>query len=308
MPSRNRVLTSDSGLNYARASYQMQFGKVRAGVAYSQLRYTLGREFEPLQAHGTVDIASIFASYPLLRSRNTSVYAQLAFDAKTFQDKVDVIPAVTDKKVHVVMASLYGDHRDNFGGGGVSSFSLTEAIGELNIQTPLVRAFDAETARSNGHYSKLSLNAARLQNLSPSWSLYAAFYGQLASKNLDISEKMELGGMNGVRAYPEGEAYGDEGYVLNLEARLQLPKPTPRMAGQWQLIGFVDTGSVSANKTPWADGQNRRNLSAIGLGINWSDPNNFMLRAYYAQKLGSGTATSAPDASGRFWIQVVKYF
>ena len=34
-----RVLTSGSGLNYARASYQMQFGKATAGVAYSWLGY-----------------------------------------------------------------------------------------------------------------------------------------------------------------------------------------------------------------------------------------------------------------------------
>ena len=39
-----------------------------------------------------------------------------------------------------------------------------------------------------------------------------------------------------------------------------------------------------------------------------SDPGNFMLRAYYARKLGSEMAISAPDKSGRFWIQGVKYF
>ncbi len=33
-----------------------------------------------------------------------------------------------------------------------------------------------------------------------------------------------------------------------------------------------------------------------------------MVRAYYAFKLGDEAATSAPDASGRFWLQAVKYF
>ena len=63
-------------------------------------------------------------------------------------------------------------------------------------------------------------------------SLYAAINGQFASKNLDISEKMGLGGANGVRAYPEGEAYGDQGYVLNLEARCLLPSLSERVPGQ----------------------------------------------------------------------------
>jgi hemolysin activation/secretion protein len=75
-----------------------------------------------------------------------------------------------------------------------------------------------------------------------------------------------------------------------------------------QLIGFVDTGTVKLHKTPWTAGKNTRTLSGAGLGLNWSETNNFMVRTYYAFKLGNEEATSAPDKSGRFWIQVVKYF
>jgi hypothetical protein len=32
------------------------------------------------------------------------------------------------------------------------------------------------------------------------------------------------------------------------------------------------------------------------------------VRAYYAVKVGSEDALSAPDKSGRFWVQAVKYF
>ena len=65
----------------------------------------------------------------------------------------------------------------------------------------------------------------RLQGVTDTLSLYAAFNGQVASKNLDNSEKMGLGGPAGVRAYPTGEAYGDQGYILNLEARAQPAAP-----------------------------------------------------------------------------------
>ena len=136
----------------------------------------------------------------------------------------------------------------------------------------------------------------------------AAIHGQLASKNLDVSEKMELGGMYAIRAYPEGEAYADEGYVITLEGRVLLPRFSGSWPGQMQLIGFVDTGRVTINKNPWVIGPNERTLSGAGVGINWSGTNNFMVRAYYAFKLGNESATSGPDASGRFWIQAVKYF
>jgi hemolysin activation/secretion protein len=303
-----RVLTSGSGLNYARASYQTRVGKATVGAAYSHLRYVLGEEFESLDASGTVKTASIYGSYPLIRSRNNNLFAGLAFEDRRFQDRVGSISSVADKKAQVLIASLYGDHRDNLGGGGVSSYSLALSAGELDLQTPAVRLQDAATAQSNGNYNKLGFSAMRLQRVTDSISLYAAINGQLASKNLDSSEKMELGGMYGVRAYPEGETFADQGYIVNLEARLQLPKFSEKMPGQMQLIGFVDSGTVTINKNPWAAGSNHRTLSGAGVGINWSESNNFMVRAYYARKLGNEVATSAPDRSGRFWIQLVKYF
>lgn len=303
-----RALTSDSGLDYARASYQLQIGRAKAGVAYASMRYRLGEEFESLQANGTAQIASVYGSVPLIRSRSNNLYAVINFDAKTFQDKVDSTSTRADKKARVVMASLTGDHRDGFGGGGLSTYALTWTSGQLDINSAAALANDAATVQSNGHYDKLGFNAMRLQSVTDTVSLYAAVSGQLASKNLDTSEKMGLGGANGVRAYPEGEAYADEGYVLNLEARALLPRLSERQSGQMQLIGFVDTGTVTLNKNPWTSGRNRRTLSGAGIGLNWADNNNFMVKAYYARKLGNATAMSAPDKTGRFWLQAVKYF
>src|SRR5205085_11147630 len=109
--------------------------------------------------------------------------------------------SVTDKNSRVLMASIYGDHRDSFGGGGLNSYGVTWHFGNLDIETPAALAADAATARTNGHFDKLTYSAMRLQRLGGPFSLYGAVNGQLASKNLDVSEKMELGGMNAVRAY-----------------------------------------------------------------------------------------------------------
>ncbi|MEO8021907.1 ShlB/FhaC/HecB family hemolysin secretion/activation protein [Polaromonas sp.] len=302
-----RAVTSGSGLNYGRASYQMQFGKATAGVAYSRLAYELGKEFAPLQANGTAEVASIYGSYPLIRSRGTNLNAGLSYDHRTFQDRIDVIPSVVDKKANVLTGSLYGNHQDSLGGGGVSAFSLGLSAGNLDIETPSALAADAASARTNGSYGKLAFSLSRLQRVTDTLSLFAGINGQLASKNLDASEKMVLGGMDGVRAYPQGEAFGDQGYLVNIEARLLLPKPE-RLPGQIHLIGFIDSGSVTINKSPWAAGNNHRNLGAYGLGLTWGEPGNFAIRTYYARKLGNEPANSAPDKSGRFWIQAIKYF
>ena len=302
-----RAVTSGSGLKYGRFFYQVPFGKAAVGVAYSRLDYALGKEFAPLGANGVATAMGVYGSYTLLRSRNANLYAGLSYDHKTFQDRVALFSSVTDRKINVLTGNLYGSQLDAVGGGGVNSFSLSLSAGTLDIQTPAARAADAVSAGSQGAYNKLAFTASRLQQVTDSVSLFAGISGQGASKNLDPSEKMSLGGMDGVRAYPQGESFGDQGYLVNLEARLLLPK-AESLPGRMHLIGFVDAGSVTFNKNPWAVGNNQRSLAAYGLGLTWSEPGNFLVRTYYARKLGDDAATSAPDRSGRFWIQGVKYF
>ena len=303
-----RVLTSGSGLTYGRGAYQMMFGRATAGVAYSRLEYELGEQYEDLGANGTAEIASIFGSIPLIRSRDTNLYAGLAYEHRTFEDRIDLISSVTDKQADVVIASLYGDHYDGFGGGGANAFYLGLSSGDLDIQTPAARAADAATARTQGSYTKLAFNASRLQRVTDLVSVYGAIGGQVASGNLDASEKMVLGGMDGVRAYPQGEGFGDEGLLATVEARLLLAGLSDNVPGQVHLLGFVDGGRITTDKDPWFVGDNERTLSSSGVGLTWDEPGNFAVRSYYAVKLGSEDAISAPDKSGRFWIQAIKYF
>jgi hemolysin activation/secretion protein len=298
-----RVLTSGSGLRYGRVAYQTLAGKGRVGMAYSDLAYELGQPFEAPNANGHARIATLFGSYPLIRSRNANLSAGLTLDSKLFQDHA----VATDKRVQVATASLTGDHRDAWGGSGLNSYSVAWSTGHLDIRTPDARALDAATAQSDGRYHKLSFAVSRLQQATQTLSFLASINGQMASKNLDASEKMALGGMYGVRAYPEGEAYADEGYLLTLEARQPLPMP-PHMLGQLQAVAFIDAGEVKLNHSPWAEGTRRRHLSGAGVGLYWTRANSFSVKAFYARKLGNEDATSAPDKSGRFWIQAVKYF
>lgn len=306
-----RAFTSWDGLNYGRAAYQLQFGRADVGIAYTALDYELGREFESLQANGTAQIASLYGRYPLLRSRSGNLFVQVNVDSKSFRDKVDVTtPAtVTDKKAQVAMLSLVGDRRDSFGGGGFSTYSLTWTSGSLDIESALALSADAITARSNGHYDKVNLNVMRLQSVTDFLAVYAAIQGQVATQNLDVSEKMGLGGANAVRAYPEGETYVDQGYLFNLEARMPLPNVIDyNVPGQLQLVGFFDSGTGRLSKDSWGTGRNSRTLSGGGLGLNWFEAGSFTVKAYYAHKLGGGAATSAPDSDNRFWISAVKYF
>lgn len=303
-----RMLASDLGLVYGRLAYQTLLGNASLGAAYSRVNYELGREFRDLDATGSADIFSLFGSYPIIRSRNTNLYGLGAVEARYLEDRIGAASSVINRDIRAATAGFRGDHRDAFGPGGWSVFSLGATLGDLNIETDEARAADAASSRRNGGYGKLQFSAAHLQQVAGPLSLYAALRGQAASKNLDSSEQMSLGGAYGVRAYPEGEAYGDEGYLAVGEARLMLPDFTDQLPGRVQLVAFVDVGAVTLAKDPWFAGPNSAHRSGYGAGIIWSNPNDFLVTASYARKLGDQEATSAPDRSGRFWLQFVKLF
>jgi hemolysin activation/secretion protein len=303
-----RILASTAGLAYGRAAYQVPIRNLTVGVAYAHIRYHLGREFRSLDADGTADIFGAFASYPLIRSRDTNLYAVAGFDAKRFDDRVHTASSRSHKHSEVGSIGLNGDERDGFHGGGVTTASVGWSHGRLDLRSPLDRAADATTARSNGGFDKINFSAARLQTIHGPLSLYGSIRGQIALNNLDSSEKMELGGAYGVRAYPEGEAYGDQGYIATAEARLRLDRWTGILPGRFQALGFIDVGQVDYAHSPWFPGTNRSRRSGIGAGLSWAAPGNVFVSATYARKLGNAAATSGPDRSGRAWFQIVKTF
>ena len=303
-----RVLASEGGLAYGRASYQAPVGDATLGVAFTHLQYELGREFRVLEGKGTADILSVFGSYPLIRSRSANLYALAGVDAKSLEDKVGLVSTKSDRRLGVANLGLGGDWRDGIAGGGANLFSAGVAVGEVDIRSPAERAADALTARSDGGFGKVQGSFSRLQSLGGPLSLYGSVRGQLAFDNLDSSEKIQLGGAYGVRAYPEGEAYGDHGYVATLEARLLLNRRDQGLPGQFQLIGFVDAGEVQFAQDRWFPGSNHAALSGVGAGLTWFGPYDFIVRGSYARKLSDAKSTSQPDKDGRAWFQIAKLF
>lgn len=299
-----RVQASNEKLYYGRLAYRIPVGSDgwMLGAAWSASRYRLGHQFEPLGAHGRASVASVFATYPWIRSRSFNLVGSLGFDSKSLRDDIDIVSARTRKSSHQVRAGLAGS-----GQWGEATYSIATGLtmGKLDIRSPEARLVDDATARSHGHFSKLAYSLGGSLPLARSWSLLALMNGQFASRNLDSSEKFSLGGADGVRAYPQGEAIGDEGYLVTAELRHALPSGLP---GAMTVGGFVDYGMVKLNRNPFMDGDNERKLSAIGLSFNWALPGDFLVRASLARKLGHEKATSDSDRTWRFWLQGVRSF
>lgn len=301
-----RILTSGHGQDYGRLAYDLPFGGqgLRLGIGYTESRYRIGEEFSALDAYGRARVWSARATYPLVRASRFNLYSDVSYDHKSLDDHMGSIPSDTNKQSDVGAVGLSGDHADN--GGGITTFSLHLDTGNLRIETPAAIANDNATARTSGHYNKLGYGLARYQRLVGNTVLFISLSGQQASKNLDSAEKLSLGGPFGVRAYPVGEAAGDDGYIVNTELHYGLPRPV--MGAKFTLIGFVDAGSVKVNHTPFLAGGNERHLSGGGIGSTLAMPGHIDVQFTYAWKLGAARAVSDADRSGRLWLQATKTF
>lgn len=299
-------LASGQDLHYGRIAYQLPVAGtgLRMGAAYFDIRYHLGKDFSDLSAHGKANSGSVFGVYTIIRSQSSNLTGTLTLEKKELTDYVDATTTVTDKDVRLTKLGLTGNHRDTLGGGGISSADLSVVIGQLTINSPDALAIDQASARSDGRYTKFSYSGSRLQRLTDNNHLYLSFSGQRANKNLDSSEKFSLGGAYGVRAYPQGEGIGDEGYLAILELRHKL-------SGWAQCILFYDTGSVTINHSPFGPAApNTRNLSGAGFGANVMLVG-LQIKASLAWRTGGGQPTSIPAGAvntPNFWLQVGKVF
>ena len=302
-----RILSSGEELQSGRLGYRLPLGLegLTLHTSFTAVRYELGDEFAALDAAGSALMPSAALSYPVIRTPRLNVYARGGADFTSLRDDTGRPRTSADRHLWSVFGGAYGDWRDNLGGAGISAFSVNAEAGELNIESRTLALVDAATSRAAGGYQKFNLALLRLQPVRGPLSLYVNVNAQLALDNLDSAEKMWLGGSAGVRAYPQGEAAGDDGYLVNAELRWNL---APVAGLRPQLLAFVDTGGVKIDHDRFQPGDAWRFLSGTGLGLNVAERHGFELRAAWAWKLGPEDAQADKDRSGRGWILIGKTF
>lgn len=255
------AMYTEEDMWYGSAGYNfpLWYSGLRAHVGYAHTYYELGKQFSNLDAHGTAKVASAGLSYPIIRTQKANLTLSATYQHKWLSDEQDVAGTVDKKSSRSLPLTLSFDLRDGVFGGGITYGTFSWTHGKLDLDNGLA-ATDATTARTNGHFDKFNLDVARLQ-ATPVQNLtfYARASGQVAFDNLDSSEDFGLGGPNGVRAFPTGEGYGDEGWLAQAELRYHMAPVTPYL--------FYDYGQTKTNHKSWQAGDNVRSLGGAGVGV-----------------------------------------
>lgn len=309
--------------NYGRVAYQLPIGSdgFKLGVAYASMYYRLG--INPLytanHTNGTAETASLFGTYPFIRSRALNIYGQLGYDnIQTNNDNAGGLPGYNLKSnINVVNAGVNGNSRDVFLSGGINTFSASITAGDTsNTANYGGQSWGYVT---DGGFQRYNLAAARTQRVTDSLQGVINAYGQFASKNLDGSQKFYLGGPTGVRSYPVGEGAGSQGGVFQFEAQQALWYGSP--VGNVTGIAFYDAGVTQLYVNQPAGWNvltpNRSNsywLQGIGVGLKTTVSTNGYLSATWAHTVGvnngqiNGNNSNGQNLKNQFWLQGVYQF
>ncbi len=184
-----------------------------------------------------------------------------------------------------------------------------------NVGTSAAAA-GADTRNTQGNFNKWNYDLRRQQRLTDDASILFSVSGQIASRNLASAEKFSLGGPNGVRAYPVGEATADSGVVTQTELRYIIPG-TKILGGDLTFLAFFDYGYARINQVPARDpttnqiidSENIRSFSGSGIGGSLGKEGDFLLRIQAAWSYNGEPAQSDPARRvPRVWMQGIKWF
>lgn len=291
-----QALVSDGDQKYLSTQYELPVGpwNTRVGLSLSWLEYELGKDFDSLNAKGKAATGSVFASQNWWQQRRWGVSSRIEWRYRDLED--EQLGVASEKTLRSVTLDLVNGYwRDDLLGGSANSYRLSWTHGELSMDSPYAVASDFYG--TEGRYHKVNLAVLRQQRLSPRFTLNMNFRGQLADGNLDSVEKMSLGGAYGIRAFPQGEASGDEGWLASTELRYAL-------SSQWQLGAFLEAGEITYNKDPLAIGDRHRNLKGAGVSAYWQPHHQWQISATAATSLDGEEAASDEPEDVYLWGQI----
>ncbi len=286
------------GSEYLKLGYSEPVGSAgkRLGLNVSGSKYQLiSPQYVALNPSGPSNSIGLDLSVPWLRTRLASASLQWGYEHKNFRNETTA-GLVSEYKIDLLSASLLGQRSDNWLGGGESAGSVQTLWGHVDLRGSPNQAADALSAQTAGPYAKLRAMASRVQRLNPRQSLVATWQAQLASKNLDGSEKFFMGGSQGVRAYPTNEGGGSQGQSINLEWQ-HLWRP---FGQRMTVAGFYDAATIDVNKfNDFTGGASLNTYALQGGGLwmggpwahGWGAP--LQWRLTWSRRIGSNPMASA---------------
>lgn len=294
-------LSSSRDMMYGHVGYDFPiYPAYSIGANYYGMTYRLQDNLDPLQAEGNLNVADLWLSHDWIRQVNVNFNSILRYVYKNMHDNVKAVDIYRMRHSNSVRLENTAEFRDPY---GTTNIYLAIMQGVLTFNSAFDGGgLDSISARTAGGFTKANFHLSRLLQFTENTSLYVGADAQLASKNLDSSEQLVLGGPFVVRSYDVGAISGAQGYTATAELRHILNMPT--IPGVWRPIIFIDAGRIQIYKDQFINDPNMFNLYSTGLGldVNWKG---WSLSGRYAHRLGSSPPPNIVSLidDDQIWVQ-----
>uniref|UniRef100_UPI0025EA16C5 ShlB/FhaC/HecB family hemolysin secretion/activation protein n=1 Tax=Selenomonas sp. TaxID=2053611 RepID=UPI0025EA16C5 len=210
-------LISNRGMHNYYANYETIIGRGGAtlGVGFSRMDYETG--LGNFGVTGVAETISLFGHRSIYHLTNSGLTLKYGYDYRRLKDEFMNGALSSNKRSHGIYVGLDGFERRK---GFIFNYGVKLTTGKLEIEEEWARRDDTE-----GRFTKGEANVTAVARLGNGADVLVKGSGQIASHNLDGSERMYLGGASGVRAYPQGEGAGDEGIMATIEPRFYTKIP-----------------------------------------------------------------------------------
>lgn len=304
------TLLSNKNMHNYYANYETIVGRggTTLGFGYSRMDYRVGINSGDLK--GVADTISVFGHRPIYHLTNSGLKIKYGYDYRKLKDDYMSFGDV-NKHSHSVYVAAEGFERRK---GLAVNYEAKLTTGTLarDSDSPLaIMQFNEN--KTEGHYTKGEFNATAVQRLGNRADVLVKVSGQLASHNLDGSERMYLGGANGVRAYPQGEGSGDEGLMGTAEARFYTNVPGLVFSTYFDIghVRYRNDGALyrrqATSSLPAGEPASGMTLKGWGIGLSYTKPNDWFARLDYARRIGGDPNLSEKaQAKGRTWFMLGK--
>ena len=293
----------------ASASMPVGYSGLRLLGSVTRQQYTIN-SITPIAGVSTVVRAGV--QYPFTRGLDSNVWGGLWLLHNRTGSSLSEYSQHFRSTINSAQLSIQADNGDRAAQLRTNQWNARSAL-TFGNNSNNDKEQGTEAAWRAGNYAKLEGSAFGKYGLDKSGDFFVTgrISGQIASRNLDFSEKLVLGGPDAVRAYRADEGSADNGAVINLGLYRRIPVAAGH---QLQIGGFADVGYGRVNHSPWEGWEssyanmpnvkNTRVLSGYGLSLDWLTPVGVTLSFTVARPFGFSPASwvKPGEKSNQYWL------
>lgn len=279
-----------------------------AGIDVTYFSMKLGKEYKSQDITGVTQIYTPYLVKELFLTDDFESSAKIGIDIKSIKKRTAGTITSSDQ-LRIPFFEFDFLSNDNYGQTTFAprfNFSTDHFLGASSRNHPT-----SSRAGTGGFFFKYEQPFSRTQQMFfNSYCILRSGF-QFATHTLPSSEQFQLGGMNSIRGYPEGDYLADTGGNLSFDwvfpmypipASWKLANSQTPLQRQIQPVFFMDIGGGKNRKVLSGEREDKF-LMGIGGGLRMNFNNNFNLRFEWAKHLGDDPQSGSGPSTFYFTLQ-----